>query len=183
MKIEENLRFVCFYQLLWTNNQWFSFQIGSAEARYVKITDIVKATRHLFTYPSYKFVTIAICADEFMITSIPPFLPKILQSQFRFTASEASVVFGIIAGVSALGKCGTRRRGWGVGEGGAGVFLLTGNLLGKCGTRRGWGLEGWGEGDGAMGEGVYCPYLSGGMPPHFRSENPCFYIPFQTKLN
>ena len=104
-----------------------------------------------------------------MITSIPPFLPKILQSQFRFTASEASVVFGIIAGVSALtgnllgkcgtrrggggeggagmsvltgnllGKCGTRRRGWGVGEGGAGVSLLTGNLLSKCGTRRGVG--------------------------------------------
>ena len=60
-----------------------------------------------------------------MITTVSAFIPKILQLQFRFTASEASVVFGIIAGVSAL----------------------TGNLLGKCGTRRGGGE---GEGCGSV---------------------------------
>ena len=65
-------------------------------------------------------------------------------------------------------------------EGGAGVSLLTGNLLGKCGTRRGsggWGLGDLGEGDGAMGGGSVLPIFEWGYATLFPIRKSMFLYP------
>ena len=72
---------------------------------------MLKATKHMFTYGSYICVTFGVCAEEFIITAIGVFLAKLIQLQFQYTSSFASILFGLVAGVSAL----------------------TGNLLGEIG--------------------------------------------------
>ena len=84
---------------------WFlirSFQELCEEGNYFKLSDILKATKLVFSRLPFVTVTLAGCMANFIVSMVPPFMPKILQSKFGLLPGSASLLYGCSSVPAAL---------------------------------------------------------------------------------
>ena len=71
------------------------FQESSdVEQDYTKLSDILKATRQVFSCWPFVTVTLGTSMDNFVVSSALAFMPKILESKFRLTPGRAVIYYG-----------------------------------------------------------------------------------------
>mgnify|MGYP001799059525 CR=1 FL=1 len=79
------------------------FQVGLPPVGLSKLSEVCKATRHVIKSLPLICITLAGCTESFLLVGIGHFMPKILHVQFQFPVNEAGMMFGVVAGVSAIG--------------------------------------------------------------------------------
>lgn len=71
-------------------------------AAYSGLKDLPKATKMVFTCFPFVFITIGVCLEEFVITAVTTFGPKLLEAQFYVPAGRAALLYGAVAVPVAL---------------------------------------------------------------------------------
>ena len=69
---------------------------------YSGLKDLPKATKMVFTCFPFVLITIGICLEAFVISSVTTFGPKLLETQFYVPASRAALLYGAVAVPVAL---------------------------------------------------------------------------------
>lgn len=78
------------------------FQPSAQELGFVKLQDLPKASKALFTNIPYIATTLGVCIEGFIVSALTAFMPKVIEQQFRFTASVVSLVMGMVVIPGAL---------------------------------------------------------------------------------
>ena len=82
-----------------TSNQQIedvSFNAGKTTPGYGKIKDLPKVIWALLTNPTYMMINFGGAADGLTIAGLSAFLPKVMQSQYGFSAGIASALIGVL---------------------------------------------------------------------------------------
>ena len=64
---------------------------------YSGLKDLPKATKIVFTCFPFVFITIGACLEEFVISAITTFGPKLLEVQFYVPAGRSALLYGVVA--------------------------------------------------------------------------------------
>lgn len=63
----------------------------------MKLKDLPKATKLVFSHLPFVFITLGACLEHFYISSMGGFMPKVMQKQFYLPAGRAAFLYGVIA--------------------------------------------------------------------------------------
>jgi len=77
----------------------FNSKVSSAATDDSKMSGFKKmpaAIKALLTNPTYIFISLGAAADGLVIAGLSAFLPKFIQSQYKFTASLSAAIVGEI---------------------------------------------------------------------------------------
>lgn len=93
--------------MFWANELARIISVSSLQSAvdavgYTRLKDLPKATKLTFSRLPFVFITIGACMEDFVITSVTAFGPKILESQFYQPAERAALLYGLVAVPVAL---------------------------------------------------------------------------------
>ncbi|KAK3742780.1 hypothetical protein QZH41_013896, partial [Actinostola sp. cb2023] len=75
---------------------------SAQELGYVKLQDLPKASKALFTKIPYIAATLGVCIEGFLVSAFTAFMPKVIEQQFSYTAYRVSLLMGVVVVPGAL---------------------------------------------------------------------------------
>ncbi|EDO41892.1 predicted protein, partial [Nematostella vectensis] len=75
----------------------------TADVGYAKLRDLPKATKVIVLRVPFTAITLGITIESFLVAAMTAFMPKVIQQQFRFSASFTSLLMGGVVIPAALG--------------------------------------------------------------------------------